>query len=143
MSSSMVSSKRRLISPCNFFDDYGHHFPNTTCYLPNFSYIHIGLAISPNKPFLGERAWNPISKTYGPYEWQTYVEIAARANRFGSGLVHLHQQSNRLAEPAQGWSVGIWSINRAAWTITDIACVAYNLVSVGLYDTLGPEAVTY
>jgi long-chain acyl-CoA synthetase len=92
---------------------------------------------------VGERAWDPISKAYGPYEWQTYVEIAARANRFGSGLVHLHQHSNGLAEPAQGWSVGIWSINRTTWTTADIACVAYNLVSVGLYDTLGPEAVTY
>lgn len=39
--------------------------------------------------------------------------------------------------------MGIWSINRAKWTTTDIACAAYNLVSVGLYDTLGPEAVTY
>ncbi|KAF9323713.1 hypothetical protein BGZ91_003412 [Linnemannia elongata] len=103
-----------------------------------------GLAISPNKPCLGERTWDPLAKTYGPYERQTYVEVAARATRFGSGLVHLHQQANSLSEPApQGWSVGIWSINRAKWTTTDIACAAYNLVSVGLYDTLGPEAVTY
>ncbi|KAF9149382.1 hypothetical protein BG015_008823 [Linnemannia schmuckeri] len=103
-----------------------------------------GLAISPNKPCLGERIWNPISKTYGPYEWQTYVEVAARATRFGSGLVHLYQLANGFAEPVpHGWTVGIWSINRARWTTTDIACVAYNLVSIGLYDTLGPEAVTY
>ncbi|KAG0380933.1 hypothetical protein BGX24_002615 [Mortierella sp. AD032] len=77
------------------------------------------------------------------YLWLTYVEVASRTTRFGSGLVYLHQQANGLAEPAQGWSVGIWSINRAKWSMTDIACVAYNIVSVGLYDTLGPDAVTY
>ncbi|KAG0285696.1 hypothetical protein BGZ96_010111 [Linnemannia gamsii] len=118
--------------------------PSTRPHLRNvYNTFQHGLAISPNRPFVGERAWDPISKTYGPYEWQTYIEIDARATRFGSGLIHLHQQSNRLSEPAQGWSVGIWSINRTGWTTTDIACVAYNLVSVGLYDTLGPEAVTY
>ncbi|KAG0275830.1 hypothetical protein BGZ95_008334 [Linnemannia exigua] len=102
-----------------------------------------GLAISPNGPLLGERTFDPISKTFGSYEWLTYVEVAGRITRFGSGLVHLHQQANGLAKPTEGWSVGIWSINRAKWSMADIACVAYNIVSVGLYDTLGPDAVTY
>ncbi|KAF9904001.1 hypothetical protein EC991_003147 [Linnemannia zychae] len=102
-----------------------------------------GLLTSPNGPLLGERSFDPVSKAFGAYEWQTYVDVAARTTRFGSGLIHLHQQANGLSEPAQGWSVGIWSINRSKWSMADIACVAYNLVSVGLYDTLGPEAVTY
>ncbi|KAF9929432.1 hypothetical protein FBU30_001570 [Linnemannia zychae] len=91
----------------------------------------------------GERAWDAVVQSYGAYQWETYAEIAARSNRFGSGLLHLHQQAHGLSEPARGWSVGIWAINRAKWRITDIACVAYNLVSVGLYDTLGPDAVAY
>ena len=29
------------------------------------------------------------------------------------------------------------------WTITELACYTYSLVSVPLYDTLGLEAITY
>ena len=31
----------------------------------------------------------------------------------------------------------------AGWVLTDAACMAYSLTSVPLYDTLGPDAVTY
>lgn len=31
----------------------------------------------------------------------------------------------------------------AGWVLVDAACTAYSMTSVPLYDTLGPEAVTY
>ena len=34
-------------------------------------------------------------------------------------------------------------IPSAGWVLVDAACTAYSMTSVPLYDTLGPEAVTY
>ncbi|GJJ78967.1 long-chain acyl-CoA synthetase [Entomortierella parvispora] len=102
-----------------------------------------GLRVSPNGPALGRRVYNPTTGTYGGYEWQTYVQVNARITRFGSGLIKIHQDAHSHPSITQRWSVGIWAINRSEWTIASEACSAYNLVSVGLYDTLGPEAVVY
>lgn len=43
----------------------------------------------------------------------------------------------------QGSCVGLYFVNRPEWLVVDHACSAYSLVSVPLYDTLGPEAVRY
>lgn len=40
-----------------------------------------------------------------------------------------------LCLPMFGYSAG--------WVLVDAACAAYSMTSVPLYDTLGPEAVTY
>ncbi|KAG0355353.1 hypothetical protein BGZ54_001184, partial [Gamsiella multidivaricata] len=101
------------------------------------------LKTSPNGPALGRRVYDPITKTFGGYAWETYTEVNDRITRLGSGLVKIHQKAYELQSVAQRWSLGIWAINRPEWTITSEACSAYNLVSVGLYDTLGPEAVVY
>ncbi|KAI1310243.1 hypothetical protein EDD11_003859 [Mortierella claussenii] len=98
----------------------------------------------PNGPLLGHRPYDPLTKSFADsYVWQTYTEVNERITRFGSGLVKVHQEALGLAAVAQRWSVGLWAINRPEWTIASEACSAYNLVSVGLYDTLGPEAVIY
>ncbi|KAK3827693.1 MAG: hypothetical protein J3Q66DRAFT_274964 [Benniella sp.] len=102
-----------------------------------------GLRTMPNGPALGRRVFDPVTKTFGEYVWETYTQVSDRITRFGSGLVKIHQDSHGLSTAAQRWSVGIWAINRPEWTIASEACSAYNLVSVGLYDTLGPEAVVY
>ncbi|KAG9326244.1 hypothetical protein KVV02_000959 [Mortierella alpina] len=102
-----------------------------------------GLKLRPNGPALGSRIYDPVTDTFGTYVWQTYAQVNDRITRFGSGLVKIHQDAHGLATVGQKWSLGIWAINRPEWTIASEACSAYNLVSVGLYDTLGPEAVTY
>ncbi|KAF9573478.1 hypothetical protein EC968_008454 [Mortierella alpina] len=102
-----------------------------------------GLSVSPNGPCLGKRIYDPLTKTFGDYVWQTYTEVNDRITRFGSGLIKIHQLAHGLETVGQKWFVGIWAINRPEWTIASEACSAYNLISVGLYDTLGPEAVTY
>lgn len=38
-------------------------------------------------------------------------------------------------------TVGIYSINCTAWVMVAEACSAYSMISVPLYDTLGPDAV--
>ncbi|KAG0050251.1 hypothetical protein BGZ83_004993 [Gryganskiella cystojenkinii] len=105
-----------------------------------------GLSVSPNGPLLGRRLFDATTGKYGPYHWQTYAEINGRINRFGSGITKLYNDAVGLApeDPTpQQWSFGIWGINRPEWTIASEAGSAFNLISVGLYDTLGPEAVVY
>ncbi|KAF9963844.1 hypothetical protein BGZ65_010047 [Modicella reniformis] len=102
-----------------------------------------GLRAAPNGPALGRRVYNPVTNQFGEYVWETYTQVSDRITRFGSGILKIHQDVHGLPTVAQRWSVGLCSINRPEWTIASEACSAYNLVSVGLYDTLGPEAVVY
>lgn len=51
---------------------------------------------------------------------------------------------NRVKHGARrGWGVGIWSKNSEEWQVVDLACHAYGLVGVPLYETLGPEVAKY
>ncbi|KAF9201919.1 hypothetical protein BGZ49_007870, partial [Haplosporangium sp. Z 27] len=92
--------------------------------------------------FLGHRPFNTVAQTYGGYSWETYRKINQRVNAFGSGIMHLNQvilgneQLNR-------WALGIWSHGRPEWFISEMTCNCYNLISVALYDTLGPDAIEY
>lgn len=53
----------------------------------------------------------------------------------GSGLLHYGLAPHQ--------TVGIYSVNCAGWVLTAEACNAYSMVTVPLYDTLGPDAVRY
>uniref|UniRef100_A0A3Q2DR16 Arachidonate--CoA ligase n=1 Tax=Cyprinodon variegatus TaxID=28743 RepID=A0A3Q2DR16_CYPVA len=90
-----------------------------------------GLRVSNNGPCLGSRKPNQ------PYEWQSYQEVADRAENIGSALLH------RGHFHTGDKFVGIFSQNRPEWTISELACYTYNLVVVPLYDTLGKEAIGY
>ncbi|XP_019718041.1 long-chain-fatty-acid--CoA ligase 1a isoform X1 [Hippocampus comes] len=90
-----------------------------------------GLRVSDNGPCLGARKPNQ------PYEWQTYREVADRAANVGSALLHKgHSQSGDKF-------IGIFAQNRPEWTISELACYTYSLVTVPLYDTLGAEAISF
>jgi long-chain acyl-CoA synthetase len=39
--------------------------------------------------------------------------------------------------------IGIFCKNRPEWSIVDIGCLLYNIVSIPLYDTLGDENISY
>ncbi|GBC10155.1 hypothetical protein RclHR1_09390011 [Rhizophagus clarus] len=104
----------------------------TTLY-ENFQYA---LKISKDRNCIGYRSYNKSTGQYGPYTWQTYKQTADRIDNFGSGLLYLN-------ENAEQWTVGIYANNRPEWFITDQANCAYNLITVALYDTLGPETVEY
>ncbi|KAI8384984.1 uncharacterized protein BYT42DRAFT_564291 [Radiomyces spectabilis] len=102
-----------------------------------------GLRISRDRPCLGHRPIvNPKTGQRGNYVWQTYREVNHRVTNFGSGL--LDMINNTLNNPrTQNIPIGIWSVNRPEWAIADLACAAYSLYTVALYDTLGPDTVEY
>ncbi|KAG0355702.1 hypothetical protein BGZ54_001051 [Gamsiella multidivaricata] len=92
--------------------------------------------------FLGHRPYNTVTQAYDGYSWQTFNQINKRVNAFGSGIMHLN--SAILGNPQLNrWSLGIWSLNRPEWFISEMSCNYFNLVSVALYETLGPDAVEY
>uniref|UniRef100_A0A3Q0SXS3 Long-chain-fatty-acid--CoA ligase n=1 Tax=Amphilophus citrinellus TaxID=61819 RepID=A0A3Q0SXS3_AMPCI len=90
-----------------------------------------GASVSNNGPCLGSR------KPKQPYEWMSYREVIEQAENLGSAF--LHKGSSKTADPY----IGIFSQNRPEWTISELACYTYSLVSVPLYDTLGTEAIAY
>lgn len=71
----------------------------------------------------------------GQYQWQTYAEAADARSALGSGLLY--------HGIAPGSTVGLYSVNRPEWCLIDAACHAYSLVTVPLYDTLGPDSVEF
>ncbi|TYH86207.1 hypothetical protein ES332_D01G025800v1 [Gossypium tomentosum] len=83
--------------------------------------------------YLGTRI--RVDGTIGEYKWMTYGEAGTARAAIGSGLL--------FHGIPKGSCVGFYFINRPEWLIVDYACSAYSLVSVPLYDTLGPDAVKY
>ena len=79
------------------------------------------------------------------YEYETYDAIYKKAKYVGSALKNLHL----LAEIQEGPGkpimnvVGIYAKNRAEWTICDMANAMYGYAMIPLYDTLGPESVSF
>ncbi|KAF9112411.1 hypothetical protein BGX27_003416 [Mortierella sp. AM989] len=92
--------------------------------------------------FLGHRPFNTVAQTYGGYTWETYRQINQRVNAFGSGIMHLNEVILGN-EKLNRWALGIWSHGRPEWFISEMSCNCYNLISVSLYDTLGPDAIEY
>ncbi|XP_033106795.1 long-chain-fatty-acid--CoA ligase 5-like isoform X2 [Anneissia japonica] len=91
-----------------------------------------GLAQSNNGPCLG---WRP-----GPtesYNWLSYQEVLDRAFAVGSAIVEKGYASG------QSTYIGIYSNNRPEWVIVEQACFRFNMVTVPLYDTLGPDACVH
>lgn len=98
-----------------------------------------GLSVSKNDPFLGWRAEYSIGaapKILKEYKWMAFGKVAELRNLVGSGLIS-------LLSPAPGSRIGLLSVNRPEWVITDAAIQAYSLVNVALYDTLGPNALEF
>ncbi|KNC80838.1 hypothetical protein, variant [Sphaeroforma arctica JP610] len=98
----------------------------TTLY-ENFSRA---IALDPKADCLGH-----YDESKKGYVWESYGEVCDRLQNFGSGLMHL---GNKVKS-----KVGIMAKNIPEWVIAEQACNAFNLVLVPLYDTLGPEAMTF
>lgn len=94
----------------------------------------------PNQYAFGARPYDPKTKVFGPYEWETYGQIQKRRANVGVGLVTIHEQ---LGITGKQYGVGIWCQNRPEWQIVDLACQSQALFSVSLYDTLGPDACEF
>jgi len=66
----------------------------------------------PNRKCLGHRPWDPVTKTFGGYVWQTYAQVQKRRANFGAGLVALHEQ---VGVTGTQYGVGLWCQNRPEW----------------------------
>ncbi|KAF2471319.1 long-chain-fatty-acid-CoA ligase 1 [Lindgomyces ingoldianus] len=94
----------------------------------------------PRNKCLGSRPYDPVSKTFGAYQWQDYQTVQTRRKNLGAGLVHLHRKSG---VEGRHYGVGLWCQNRPEWQITDLACMSQSLFTVSIYDTLGPDTTEY
>ncbi|KAI7868627.1 hypothetical protein BDF14DRAFT_1792338 [Spinellus fusiger] len=101
-----------------------------------------GLTVSRDRNCLGTRKTDLKTGIAGPYEWQTYRQVSHRIDNFGSGLMNTINHTLKDTR-TKGIPIAIWSTNRPEWTITDMACAAYGLTIVALYDTLGPDTVEF
>ncbi|XP_022319066.2 long-chain-fatty-acid--CoA ligase 5-like [Crassostrea virginica] len=91
-----------------------------------------GMKISGDKPCLGTRTGPNLE-----YEWISYREVYEKSRAFGSGLLA------KGLKPDDSSFIGIYSINRPEWVFTEQACSMFSMVSVPLYDSLGPDACKY
>lgn len=68
----------------------------------------------PNAKCLGERPYDPVKKSFGNFEWQTYSQVAERRKNLGAGIVELHKKAGVTEEK---YGVGLWCQNRPEWQI--------------------------
>lgn len=104
-------------------------------------YFEDAVKLHPNNKCVGHRPWDPVTKTFGDYVWETYTDIALRRRNFGVGLAELHKQVG--VTQTRQYGVGLWCQNRPEWQIVDLGCMSQSLFSVSIYDTLGPETTEY
>ena len=69
----------------------------------------------PEKPCLGFRPFDPVTKKFGAYQWLDYGTVQRRRAAFGAGLVELHE---RIGIAGQNYGVGLWCQNRPEWQLT-------------------------
>lgn len=89
-----------------------------------------------DKEFLGVRKVDERSGQAGPYQFETYAQVAQRIVTIAAAL----RSSLNIEERA---CVGLYSVNRPEWVIAEHACYANNFVTVPLYDTLGEESIIH
>jgi len=96
------------------------------------SYVHRS-----GEQYCGFRPWTDAddASKRGKYEWMTYGEFGDSAVAFGCGL--------RALDVADQSNVGIFSQNRPEWMVAHLGNLSQSLRTTALYDTLGPDAVSY
>uniref|UniRef100_A0AAQ5Z373 Long-chain-fatty-acid--CoA ligase n=1 Tax=Amphiprion ocellaris TaxID=80972 RepID=A0AAQ5Z373_AMPOC len=67
------------------------------------------------------------------------ARVSSKERTENLGSAFLHKGHSKTTDP----HIGIFSQNRPEWTISELACYTYSLVSVPLYDTLGTDAIAY
>ena len=86
---------------------------------------------------------DPITRKRADYyEWETFEQVNQRITWFGSGLLDFFKNDLQYTN-LEKIPLGIWSVNRPEWHVSELACAAYNMYIVALYDTLGPDTVEY
>lgn len=93
---------------------------------------------SPKNDHVGYRPFtdadNDPSKR-GDYQWMTYGDTGDIAIAFGCGL--------RALGIADKSNIGLFAINRPEWYQAHLGNLSQSYRTTALYDTLGPDAVSY
>ncbi|KAJ2158614.1 medium-chain fatty acid-CoA ligase faa2 [Coemansia sp. RSA 552] len=104
-------------------------------------------AAGPERPMVGRRKFNTVTRKFGEYEWQTHGEALQLVDDIGSGLDLLYQRhvppKNSDAPYAHQQALGIYSINRPEWLLAEFAGFRSSKYTVALYDTLGADSIEY
>jgi len=91
-----------------------------------------------DEDYVGFRPWtdadNDPSKRDG-YQWLKYGEVGDIAIAFGCGL--------RALEVADQSNIGLFAVNRPEWYQAHLGNLSQSYRTTALYDTLGPDAVSY
>ncbi|OMJ30242.1 Long-chain-fatty-acid-CoA ligase 5 [Smittium culicis] len=101
--------------------------------------------IAPNSNYLGKRLYDPATKEYGKYVFQSYAQVATRVENFASGLIHINQLSLGKVGGSieRQFPIAIYANNCPEWAISERAAFTQSLYTVSLYDTLGESSVEY
>ena len=68
------------------------------------------------------------------FQWLKFSQVCDIVAKIGSAL-------EQLAEKKA--NIGIYSLNRQEWIMSELGCFRNNLITVPLYDTLGKEAIVH
>ncbi|KAJ1822460.1 medium-chain fatty acid-CoA ligase faa2 [Coemansia sp. RSA 2599] len=96
------------------------------------------VATRPKSEFLGSRPYCPKSDSFGPYEWITTTQAQEIVDSFGSGLDALYDKyAPEIHEKTRMQPLGIFSINRPEWLLSELAAFRTGRYSVGVIDASG------
>ena len=101
------------------------------------NFMH-GVSTRPTAPCLGSRVREDGS--VGPYEWQTYAQVASRVEAVAAGLWKL--DCVPMAPDGRRF-LGFFLKNCRDWVVGALSCFKTGVTVVPMYDTLGPETVQY
>ncbi|KAJ2499486.1 medium-chain fatty acid-CoA ligase faa2 [Coemansia sp. RSA 1972] len=99
----------------------------------------------PKREFVGARKLHSWFRepTFGSYEWMTGKEVGQYVDEFGSGLDHVYAKYIGESSTDAQQPLGIYSINRPEWLITELAGFRSRRFSVGICDTVGVISAEY
>ena len=88
-------------------------------------------------PCLGTRAVLPNGEL-GAYEFKSFGQVLQLVNKLADAIASM------VPRNSEGLGiVGIYSVNREEWVVTDLACALQSYTTVPLYDTLGLDNIEF
>ncbi|KAJ1722875.1 medium-chain fatty acid-CoA ligase faa2 [Coemansia erecta] len=98
----------------------------------------------PKENFLGARTYYPETNTFGDYEWLTTTDVDEMIDDYGSGLDQIYaKHAPDMNEETGQQPLGIFSINRPEWLLTELTGFRSCRYSIGVSDAAGIEAYEF
>ena len=102
-----------------------------------FKAMQHNLQRMPNQDLLGHKG------KAGEFEWMTWQQTMTTAENFSMGMKQL-DLVKKLERDGRTWQFfGIQSKNNKEWVLANLAGMFQGMTSVGLFDTLGENAIKY